>query len=136
MNYYVTFRHRRDLTLKESSLLLAELLRPDGRKWDVHIACVLPGQTEIIFRIRQDPDRQPIELATIVEPAKRKAGNKIVRLSGEKFPPFFVESYDRIIRDDAEFEERWQSIFDSPLGNELVEDSEEYTALYVSQAPS
>jgi hypothetical protein len=132
VRYYVTFRHRRDLDAAERQLLVRGLLRPEGRKWDLMILCVLPGQTELIFSIREKPTGQPYELSEIIEKAKAKVGRDIIKKSGERFPPFYTESYDRIIRDDAELEERWQTIFDSPVGLELCEESEEWDGLWVA----
>ncbi len=105
VTYYVTFRHRRDLEPDEQTLLLRSLLHPDGRKWDLIVVAVGQSKTEIVFSVRESSSGVPIELAEIVEPAKRKSGKKIIKLSGERWPPFYEESFDRIIRDDAEFQE-------------------------------
>ena len=132
VRYYVTFRHRRALEEWERALLLASLIRPDGRKWDLLIACVLPEVTELIFTVRKGRDGTPLEIADILEPAKRKTGSKIIKKTGERFPPFYTESFDRIIRDDAEFEERWQALVESPVTLELVSDPEDYSSLWVA----
>jgi hypothetical protein len=134
--YYVTFRHRRPLIDSEQALLLSALLKPDGRYLDVLIACVLPETSEVIFTARSAPTGSPYELSDVIEKAKAKAGRKIIKASEERFPPFYTESYDRIIRDEAELEERWSAIFDSPVAHELVEDVEEYPHLYVADAPA
>lgn len=134
VRYYVTFRHRRDLEPLERQLLFRHLLRPEGRKWDLAILCVLPGQTELIFTVLEAPTGKPYELAEIVEKAKTKAGRAIIKKSEERFPPFYGESYDRIIRDEAELEERWQAIFDSPVQHELCEDPEEWDSLWIAGA--
>ncbi len=131
VRYYVTFRHRRELTEKERNILLRAILRPEGRKWELLIVCVLPETTELIFEVRSAPDGRPYELSDVLEKAKTKAGKQIIKLSGERFPPFYTESYDRIIRDEGELEEHWQRIFDSSVTLELVEDPEEWDALWV-----
>lgn len=130
VTYYVTFRHRRDLDDSERQRLLMCLMKPDGKKWDLIIACVLPNQTELMFRVGEGN-----ELSDIVEKAKKRTGKDIVKKTGEKWPPFYDESYDRIIRDDGEFEEFWTKILESPVDNELVEEPGEYAALYVANAP-
>jgi hypothetical protein len=135
VNYYVTFRHRRPLDDFERRSLLRALIKPDGRRWDLLILCVLPEQTDLIFTVRAAPTGEPYELSDVVEKAKAKAGKEIVKKSGERFPPFYNESYDRILRDEAELEAFWQQIFDAPVKLELVEDSEEYDALWVANAP-
>lgn len=131
VTYYVTFRHRRDLDADECSALLRCLLKPDGARYDVSIAAVLPGQTELIFKVHESANGEPYELAQIIETAKRKAGKAIIKKTGERFPPFYEESYDRIIRDEAEFEERWEAILGSPEKFELG-DAEHWPGLWVA----
>jgi hypothetical protein len=132
VSYYVTFRHRRELDEAERRALLRFLIKPEGRRWDLLILCVLPDRTELIFKVLESPHGVPYELSDIVEAAKRKAGGLIIKNTGERFPPFYSESYDRIIRDEGELEERWQSIFDSSVACELCEDPEHYEGLWVS----
>lgn len=132
VTYYVTFRHRRELTEPERQLLLNALLRPEGRKWSLTIVCVLPSATELMFTVNERADGAPYELAEIVEKAKTKAGRLIIKKNGERFPPFYAESFDRIVRDEAELEERWNSILESPVAAELAEDPEEYASLWVA----
>jgi hypothetical protein len=131
VTYYVTFKHSRALTEPERHLLLAALCRPEGRRWDLIILCVLPEKTELMFRVHQGPTGETYELSDIVEKAKTRVGRKIIKATGERFPPFYGESYDRIVRDDAELEERWMAILGSPVEHELTEEPEEYAWLYV-----
>ncbi len=135
VTYYVTFRHRRELNDLERRLLLKNLMKPEGRRWDLMILCVLPEVTELMFSVREAPTGEPYELSDTLEKAKIKAGKQIIAKSGERFPPFYTESYDRIVRDEGEIEERWQAIFDSPVTLELAEDPEQYDYLYVAGAP-
>jgi hypothetical protein len=135
VTYYVTFRSRRDLTLPECELLMRSLLKAEGRQAEILILCVLPGQTELLMRVQSGTDGQPFELSELIEKGKHRAGKAIIKKSGERFPPFYTESYDRIVRDDAEFEERWQAILESPVSAELSAEPEEYLALWVPNSP-
>jgi hypothetical protein len=134
VRYYVTFRHRRPLDDSERLLLFRTLLKPEGQKWNLLILCVLAEQTELIFSVREASTGRPYELAEIVEKAKKRAGKGIVKKTGERYPPFYSESYDRIIRDDAELEERWQAIFDSPANEPDLPEADEYETLWVAEA--
>lgn len=136
VQYYVTFRHRRALTEKERLLLLRALLKPEGKRWDLMILVVLPETTELIFTVREAPTGAPYELSEIVEKAKTKAGKLIIKASGERFPPFYGESFDRILRDESELEERWNAIFQSPVDFELAESPEDYDTLFVADDPN
>ncbi len=135
VRYYVTFRHSRPLDDLERTILFRQLLRPEGRKLESLIICVLPETTEMIFDVLEDPKGQTYELSKVIEGAKTRAGKQIIKKTGERFAPFYSESFDRIIRDDVELEEKWQAIFDSPVNAELAEDPEEYETLWVSGAP-
>lgn len=131
VTYYVTFRSQRPLDEGERDQLRNALLRPDGQKWDVEILAILPERTEMLIRVRTGKGGEPIELSDVVEKAKAKAGKAIVKKTGERFPPFYSESYDRIMRDEAEFEENWLRILGSPVDEGLAEDPSDYVWLYV-----
>lgn len=135
VTYYVTFRHRRALDDAERRMLLRALIKPDGRRWDLLIVCVLPEVTDLIFKVREAPSGEPYELSDIVEKAKNKVSKEITKRTEERYGPFYNESYDRILRDEAELQEFWERIFESPVTNELAEDPEEYDALWVAEAP-
>jgi len=135
VTYYATFRHRRPLADWERRLLLRALIKPDGRRWELLIVCVLPEATEMILTVLEAPTGEAYELTDVIEKAKTKAGKEIIKKTEERYPPFYNESYDRIMRDEAELEAFWEQIFESPVKHELVEDSEEYDALWVANAP-
>lgn len=132
VRYYVTFRHRRELTSTECQVLLASILREQLRALEIEICCVLPEQTEMIFT---ETDRIKKDLSVYIEKAKARAGKKIIAKSGERFPPFYTESFDRIIRDGAEYEETWLRILESPVTAEFVEDPGDYAPLFVAERP-
>ncbi len=136
VTYFVTFRYRRPLDATERNLLLRQLIKPDGLRWDLLIVCVLPEKTDLIFRVKESPRSGPYELSEIVEQAKTKSGKAIIKKTGERFSPFYNESFDRILRDEAELEERWQELFEAPVNLELVDDPEDYDGLWVADAPS
>jgi len=132
VTYFVTFTHRRALDEGERRILLRMLVKPDGRQWDLLILCILPEKTDLMFRVREAVNGEPYELSGIVEKAKTRAGKLIVKATGERFPPFYAESYDRIVRDEAELEERWEELFEAPTTHELAEDPEDYEGLWVA----
>lgn len=113
--YYVTFRHRRELDQTEMGLLFSGFMRPEGTTWSLFCLAVGPEETHIIFRMLPKGDLVP-ELSKKIEAVKTKVGRKIIKASGEKFPPFYTESYDRIIRDEAEFEEKLATFGDAAEG--------------------
>ncbi|MBS1711810.1 MAG: hypothetical protein JSS71_08805 [Armatimonadetes bacterium] len=135
VRYYATFRHKRELTDPERTVLYIKLMRAQRRKFDYLILCVLPEKTEMCFTVNPGPDGEPYELSDVLEKAKRQAGAAIIKRSGERWPPFSGESYDRIIRDEAEFADTWDKILASPVDAELCEDPAEWDTLFVPDAP-
>lgn len=133
--YYVTFRHRRALTETERDELFRQLLKPEASKWNLEILCVRPEVTELMVRLGVDKLGKPHELSDIVEKAKLKAGKRIIKESGERFPPFYQESFDRIVRDESETEERWMQILEGPVHEELVTEPDLYPYLWVPAKP-
>jgi hypothetical protein len=132
VTYWVTFKHHRDLDEAERNLLFRSLLKPEGSKWNLVILCVLPTETNLVFSVNRSASGAPYELSGIVEKAKTKTGKAIVKKSGERWPPFYQESYDRIIRDAEELEAKLMEILESPVTYEVAEDPEEWECLWVA----
>ncbi|MHB8637868.1 MAG: transposase [Fimbriimonadaceae bacterium] len=132
VRYYVTFRHRRPLDGFERDVLLKALSKASGSQWELLVVCVLPEATELMATMGVGKSGRPVELSAVVEPAKRRAAKAIVKRTGERFGPFYEESYDRIVRDDAEFEERWNAICGSPIEAGLADRPEAYPTLWLA----
>lgn len=106
----------------------------EGRKFEYSVICVLPEATEMMFTVCDDSSGEKYELSDVLEKAKSKAGKEIIKKSGEKWPPFYHECYDRIVRDDAEFEDTFLKIVDSPIQSGNCEPDSEWDGLYVPEA--
>lgn len=87
----------------------------------------------MLLRMQKGVDGEPEELSDVVEKAKLRAGKAIIKRTEERFQPFYHESYDRIVRDESEYEERYLSILTSPVDHELCEDPDEYSGLWVPE---
>lgn len=126
VTYHVAFKHKRELTAPECHELFVALLRAERKGADYLCLCVLPDRTDALLRIVGDH-----ELSDVVEKAKVKAGRAIIKRSGERYPPFGGESYDRIMRDDEELEATFIAVVSAPeeLG---LSDDEEWPSLFVS----
>lgn len=119
--YYVTFRHRRALLDEERQWLMRGLLRTDGRALNVLAARVDEEQTQMLFRVLGEKDERPVELSDVIERVKTKVGKQIIKASGERWSPFYGESFDRIVRDDAEYAELQTAFFsDLPEDEDFI----------------
>ncbi len=85
------------------------------------------------------PENRPSgrnDLEDVVEKCKARAGKAIVKRTGERFAPFYSESYDRIVRDDEEMLEKIGEIARSPQEAGLCTDEDEYRFLWLTWNPS
>lgn len=130
VRYYVTFRHRRDLDQEERKLLFRSLLKPDGNRFDVIALLVLADRTEMLFTVRKTASGDAYELSKTIEQAKTKAGKGICKSSGERFAPFYSESYDHIVRDESEFDEFALRILNGPSEMGWCEDLTDFPTLW------
>lgn len=131
VTYYATFRHRRELQDDECHELFKKLLATHGRKFDIVCLVVVPELTELLFTVETGYKGEPYELSDVIEKAKSAAGKAIIKKSGERWPPFYAESFDRIVRDDGELEELWGQIVERPVKAGLADDPEDWPCLFV-----
>ncbi len=111
------------------------MLRAQRSRLDFLVLLVLPERSEMIFNVKKNSDGEEYELSDVIEKAKVKAGRQIIKESGERWPPFSHESYDRILRDQAELEEYATRIIQAPENEGIVEVSEEYKCLLLGDLP-
>jgi putative transposase len=69
-------------------------------------------------------------LTEILHSVKSFSSQKINRQRKEPGSLWQAESFDRIVRDEAEFLEKWQYIRNNPIKIDLAQFSEEYPRLY------
>lgn len=119
--YYVTFRYRRELQPSERGVLFAKLFQLQGRKIDLVFLRVGLENSELCFKVGSGANGAPLELSDIIERAKIKSGKEIIKKSGERFPPFYAESLDRIVRDEAELEEKFMAALELGTATEEEE---------------
>lgn len=141
MTYFVTFRYQRDLVSTELSRLFLDLLKLNRQGFNISALICLPDHAELIFTVGPEGSanetsdgmapRTPFEFSRPLEKAKQKAGKEIIKKSGEKWSPFYGESYDRIIRDDAELEERYLAIIGA-AEEASASEVEEYPFLWIA----
>jgi len=104
----------------------------DGRKWTLYAAVIMPDHVHALVQpltLRQSSG--VFDLAEIIHSVKSFSVHKINRLRDGRGSLWQDERYDRIVRDEAEFLEKWQYIMNNPLKKELVQKWEDYPWLYM-----
>ena len=133
--YFITWRckDRQTLNSEERAVVLETLRYWDDIKWKVFAAVTLPDHVHVLAKILPNPDGGFFNLGEILHSAKSFSAQKISQHRGKRGSICQDERYDRIIRDEAEFLEKWNYIRNNPVKLGLVERPAEYPWLYEKQ---
>jgi putative transposase len=130
--YFITWRCQkgRSLSLAERTITLDAIRYWDTRKWIVYVAVVLPDHVHVLAQPLPKQEGGVFNLTEILHSVKSFSSQKINQQRREQGSLWQAESYDRIVRDEAEFLEKWQYIRNNPIKIDLAPSSEEYPWLY------
>ena len=130
--YFITWRCQkgRSLSLEERTITLDAIRYWDTIKWTVYAAVVLPDHAHVLAQPLPKQEAGVFNLTEILHSVKSFSSQKINQQRSEQGSLWQTESYDRIVRDEAEFLEKWQYIRNNPLKTELALYPEDYPWLY------
>ncbi len=130
--YFITWRCRDGVRLneKERTITLEAINFWDPIKWKVYTAVILPDHVHILSQPLSNGDEGVFDLSEIIHSVKSFSAQKISQARGFKGFVWQDERYDRIVRDEAEFLEKWNYIRQNPLKENLAVAPEEYAWLY------
>ena len=118
------------LNEKERTITLEAVRFWDTRKWMVYVAVILPDHVHLLSQPLSRGEGGFFDLAEIIHSVKSFSAQKISQHRGVKGTIWQDERYDRIVRDEGEFLEKWQYIRNNPLKEGLASQPEEYSWLY------
>ncbi|MCH7883776.1 MAG: transposase, partial [Planctomycetes bacterium] len=124
--YFVTFRLSKPSALsdQERDIVLGACRHWDREKLDLHAVVVMPDHVHLLLTpLEQGPERW-VTLGEIVHSIKRHAARKINELRGRTGPLWQDEYFERIIRNEKEYEETWNYIANNPIKNNLAKADE------------
>ncbi len=126
--YFITFRTRRGIELspEERGVVVESCLHGHPDTWRLHAAIVMPDHVHLMLTPAETQPGEWISLSQIMQGIKGSTAHRINGLRGRKGAVWQDESYDRIIRDEAEFEEKWKYICENAARAGLAEDSLAY----------
>ena len=130
--YFLTWRCRQGQTLApgERDLVLQTLQHYNGSKWRLFAAVILPDHVHALVQPLEHPEGGTYNLSQIIHSVKRFSTHEINRQRSAKGSLWQDERYDRIVRDEDEFLEKWNYIRNNPVKAELAKRPEEYPWLY------
>jgi biotin-(acetyl-CoA carboxylase) ligase/REP element-mobilizing transposase RayT/biotin operon repressor len=134
--YFVTFRVRSGAVLNEQmrNIVLEACRHWHGRKYHLYAISVMPDHVHLLLWPRPiesdtrctDAEKGVHSLSEILHGIKSFTAHQIQRQCGWKGSVWMEESFDRIVRDDAEFMEKWNYIAQNAVKKNLAVAAEDY----------
>ncbi len=102
----------------------------DGSKWNLLAAVVMPDHIHVLAQPLPRPEGGVFNLAEIIHSVKRYSARTINQFRGTQGAFWQDERFDRIVRDEVEFLEKWNYIRNNPVKAGLCLRAEDYPWLY------
>lgn len=130
--YFLTWRCAPGTYLSdaERDAVLAALRHWDGVRCTVYAAVVMPDHVHALVHPLGEGDGSR-DLTELIHGVKSYSAHRINRLRGRGGRVWQDERYDRWVRHEDEFAEKWQYIADNPVKAGLVDESGMYLWLYL-----
>lgn len=124
--YFITFRVAEgELTPAERQLIFDHLLAGNGRFYDLAGFVIMPDHVHGVLA-----PRQGYELDRITKGVKGVTARLVNEVRGRRGSLWQDESWDRIVRDQKELDEKLEYMRDNPAKRELVADPWDYPWLW------
>jgi REP element-mobilizing transposase RayT len=108
--------------------VLSHLRSGDGTYYDLIAGIVMPDHVHALLR-----PKEGVELPRILKGIKGVSARIVNEARGGRGELWQDESWDRIVRDQKELDEKLQYMLDNPVRAGLVNDGWDYDAWYVNQ---
>jgi len=132
--YFLTFRMREGiLSEAERTLVLQACRFWDSQRMILHAAVVMPDHVHLLVTPLEKAEGAWWSIADLMHSIKGYSAKEINRLRGGEGIVWQREYFDRIIRSERDFEEKWNYIVTNPLRRGLADD---YPWLWVESEAS
>lgn len=134
--YFITFRTDGIVLPREArQVILDACLHLNGQKYHLWAAVVMLDHVHLLLTPREVKKGEWHSLASILHSLKSFTGNMVNRLLSRRGPLWQSDYFNRIVRDDAEFLEKWNYIRNNPIRRELCKRPEDWDAFYEHSGP-
>lgn len=132
--YFVTFRtFQGNLSEHERDLVVTACDHWHGEKITVHAAIVMPDHVHLLMTPHEREPGQWYSLTEILHSIKSYTAHQIAKVRRSEGPVWLDESFDRLIRDEREFVEKWEYIEANAVTADLVSEPSSYKWLVLRQ---
>ncbi len=140
--YFITFTTRggKEMSPEIRDLVLESCRHWHNQKYHLYAATVMPDHVHLLVWPKPIDPTSPKtisekgfhDLSEILHSIKSYTANQIQRRFGWEGAVWERESFDRIVRDEAEFHEKWNYIANNAVRKELAKSPEEYRWFWAS----
>jgi REP element-mobilizing transposase RayT len=127
--YFVTFRSILTLLPVARDLIVEEIRGCDGKNIELDAAVAMPDHVHLLFRLFEREN-----LSRVLKLIKGRSGRRINQVLKRRGKLWIEESFDRIVRNEAELEEKIEYIRCNPVKRGLVYHPEDYGWLVVKRS--
>jgi alanyl-tRNA synthetase len=138
--YHVTFRTHanRELSPAARGIALDAIRHFEGRRYDLLAAVVMPDHVHLLIQPwvkEMDPEGRAVfwPLGELLHSIKSFTANEINKLGATEGAVWEKESFDRLMRSDADVEEKFRYICGNPWKDRLVGEDEVYPWLWTRE---
>ena len=127
--YFITFNLITG-KLNDVEILLVKnhLIEGDSKFYDLYAAVVMNNHAHLILKPFDN-----YSLSEIMKGIKGVSANRINKLRKSKGSLWQEESFDRIIRDEKEFNEKLEYMFNNPIKARITEDTWAYIGWFLNE---
>jgi REP element-mobilizing transposase RayT len=130
--YFVTYRCADGVVLRDvdQSIVIENWRNWHGQRYLLHAAVAMPDHVHVLITPLAC-ERGWVRLSKIMQTNKGFSSREINKCRGRTGSVWHEERFDRIVRNDAEFSQKWNYIAENPARAELVGSGEPYPGLYL-----
>ena len=126
--YFVTFRTWSGvLNDAERQIVLQACLHWHGDRMQVHLVTVMPDHVHLLITPGKVSDDSWHSIESLMHSIKSYSAHEIARARGQAGPVWQDEYFDRIVRDELEYVEKFNYMLMNPVKAGLVISAQEYS---------
>jgi REP element-mobilizing transposase RayT len=132
-DYFLTFSAliMPQFSAAERDIVMACVRFGHPERWMLHGAVVMPDHVHMLLA-PADIQGKWLSLAEIVRSVKGVSARRINQSRGTRGPVWMSEYYDRIVRDQADFDVKIEYMKNNPIKRGLVARPEDWDALWIN----
>jgi REP element-mobilizing transposase RayT len=127
--YFVTFcTQTTAITENEQRIVLDHIKEGDGTFYDCYAAVVMPDHVHLLFK-----PKDGVTMSRVMKGIKGVSAHKVNQNRNTKGVIWQKESFDRIVRDGNEFDEKLNYMYNNPLKKELTGNPDNYIGWWFNE---